>query len=137
MAKKLKYDSVSLELNIDELRNVIADKLDEAMYEGAMEILPVAKAKTPYMTGNLRESGYAATEKRSSYEGGKGHRKEIRPKNRGEAVIAFSWFTARFFENGTRRLAARPFLRPGFDERKDAARNRIIAQLRDALEKAG
>lgn len=137
MAKRQMYDSVSLELNIDDLRKVIADKLDEAMYEGAMEILPVAQAKTPYRTGNLRESGYVSTAGRSSYKGGKGHRKEIKPKKMGEAVIAFSWFTARFFENGTRKLPARPFLRPGFDERKNAARDRIIAELRDALEKAG
>jgi HK97 gp10 family phage protein len=134
MTKKLKYDSVSLEINFDELRTVIADTLDQAMFEGGNEILDVAAPKTPFRQGNLRESGYVATQKRSSYKGGKGHRKEIRPKAVGAAVIAFSWFTARFWELGTRHLPARPFLRPGFDERRNAARDSIVRILRHALE---
>lgn len=133
MAKKLKYDSVTLDLNFDEIRSVIADVLDEAMYEGAGEVLDASSPKTPFRSGELRRSGYRATQKRSSYVGGKGHRREIRPKNRGEAVIAFSYFTALFWERGTRKLPARPFLRPGFDEKRNAARDRIVAMLRDAL----
>lgn len=136
MTKKRRYDSVSLDLNIDELLRAVEDTLDLAMFEGANEILPVAKAKAPRRTGTLAESGYVATARRTSYVGGKGHRKEVKPKEKGAAVIAFSWFTARFLELGTRRIPARPFLRPGFDEKRDEARDRIIYLLRDALEKA-
>jgi len=130
------YDSVSLKLNVDDIRQALDDHLDAAMFLGAQEILETAKPKTPYRSGKLRGSGYVSTLKRTSYLGGKGHRKEIKPKKRGEAVIAFSWFTARFFEVGTSRLAARPFLRPAFDEKQKAATETIAAVLREGLEKA-
>ncbi len=136
MGKRSRVGDVALDLNIDEIRQALDDHLDEAMFLGGQEILEAAKPKTPYRVGKLRESGYVSTIKRTSYAGGKGHRGEIKPKKRGESVIAFSWFTARFFEVGTRRLAARPFLRPGFDERKDSAADTIVAVLRQGLEKA-
>jgi HK97 gp10 family phage protein len=135
MAKKVRYDSVSLDLNMDDIAAAVVDNLDAAMFLGAQEILETAKPKTPYKTGNLRESGYVSTASRSSYKGGKGHRKEIKPKKRGEAAIAFSYFTARFFELGTKHLAAKPFLRPGFDEKKDAARDTAINFLRGKIQK--
>lgn len=135
MAKKSKYNSVSLELNIDEIKGAIDDHLDEAMYLGAQKILEAAKPKTPYKTGKLRESGYVSTPSRTSYAGsGKAHRNEIKPKKRGEAAIAFSFFTARFFELGTPHLPSRPFLRPAFDEQQGNARDVALSILRQGLD---
>lgn len=135
MAKKTVYNSVSLNLNTDDIKDAIDDNLDEAMFLGSQEILDVAKPKTPYKTGKLRNSGYISTGKRTSYVGGKGHRKEIKPKKRGEAAIAFSYFTARFHEFGTKHLPAHPFLRPAFDERQGNARDVAIDVLRQGLDK--
>jgi HK97 gp10 family phage protein len=135
MVKRVKYANVSLDLNMDDILAAVEDNLDAAMFLGAMEVLEASKPKTPLKRGKLRESGYVSTASRSSYAGGKGHRKEIKPKKRGEAAIAFSYFTARFFELGTKHLAARPFLRPGFDEKKDSARDTVINLLKEAINK--
>lgn len=135
MAKKARYDSVSLDLNMDDIAAAVVDNLDAAMFLGAQEILETAKPKTPYKSGKLRESGYVSTAKRSSYKGGKGHRKEIKPKKRGEAAIAFSYFTARFFELGTKHIGAQSFLRSSLDEKKDAARETVVRLLREAIQK--
>ncbi len=136
MSKRIRYKDIDIELNIDEIIAKVNGDLDVAMFTAGNEILDVATPKTPYRTGKLRDSGYVSTVAHSSYNGGKGHRREIKPDKQGIAVISFSWFTARFFELGTRRLSARPYLRPAFDEAKGQARDTIVRIVKEALEKA-
>lgn len=128
-----KIGRVELNLNIDLIRDALDDELDQALYEGAQPILEAAKGMAPVETGELRDSGYVATSKRSSYQGSKKRRKELKVE-KGTAVIAFAAFYAGFQELGTRRMAAHPFLRPAFDTERENATNVIAGKLRAALE---
>lgn len=154
-----KIGRVELNLNIDLIRDALDDELDQALYEGAQPILEAAKGMAPVETGELRDSGYVATSKRSSYQGSKKRRKELKVE-KGTAVIAFAAFYAGMIEVGTGphkigkpgqvlRLAngsivrgpimhpgkpAQPFLRPAFDTERENATNIIAGKLRAALE---
>ena len=46
--------------------------------------------------------------------------------------LAYYW---RFLEFGTSKLSAKPFLRPAFEAKKDAAVDAIKAKLAEAIEK--
>lgn len=46
-------------------------------------------------------------------------------------------FWLRFFEFGTVKMAARPFMHPAFERNKMLVKEKIIPALRDAMKKAG
>jgi len=102
---------------------------DDALFEGAQELVEVAKVKAPRRSGALAESGYAATKGQSTYRKAKGHRREIRPQEKGVAVAAFAMFYAHIQEYGARHHAAAPFLRPALDEARERIGNRIVLRL--------
>lgn len=121
--------SFKLEWHGDELLKAVADGIDDALYDAADKLANTAAAKAPKgSTGHLRESAYASNGKRSTYQARKWHRKELKVKDK-EAVAAFAVFYAAFIENGTKKMAAKPFLRPAFDELKGQLAEGIVAKV--------
>lgn len=112
----------------DDLLKQIREATPEGLFAGAEMLVDSAKAKVPRKTGNLAESGYAATSEQSTYKRDKRHNKEIKPKE-GQAVAAFAMFYAGFIEYGTRKKAARPFLRPAMDEMKNKLGETIVLKI--------
>ena len=117
--------SVELTLAGGDLIQAVAKQRSIALYEGAKIVLAAARPKARRRTGNLRKSGYAAARGGpSSYKGGKGRRRQAKLRE-GQAVAAFSYFTAHFIEGGTRRSRAYPFVGPAVT----AAKSRITAAV--------
>ena len=109
----------------DALKTAMREELPDALFEAALDVVRAASERAPVDTGELRESGYAATESRSTYSRRrKSYRKENRPPA-GQAVAAFAAYYAHFIEYGSGRQPARPFLRPAVDE----LRTRIGADI--------
>lgn len=105
--------------------------LGAALKAAALPVLNAAKEKAPYKTGNLRRSLHVGEPRVSG----------------GEASITVGTNVpyARRLEYGFvgtdkrgRRYnqPARPYLRPAFDENKDAAQAEAAAVIRAALERA-
>lgn len=113
----------------DDLLAALEGASDDALFEGAQELVDLAATKAPRRTGDLAGSGYVATAKRSTYRKAKGYHKEAKPTGEGVAVAAFAQFYARFVEYGTRRTPARPFLRPALDEARERIGSRIVVRL--------
>lgn len=134
MPKRRNIGSVQIISYTDDIKNALPELLNQAMFEGAQDILDVAKAKAPVSSGTLRDSGYVAVKDKTTYQEGPRHRKEIRPDTDGAAVVGFAAFYARYIELGTAKLAAKPFLRPALDERKDDVGKRIVAVVSEGLE---
>jgi HK97 gp10 family phage protein len=118
----------------DKLKLTVKDATPDALFEGVDMLAKAAAAKAPRATGELADSGYAASETKSTYKGGSQRRKEIKPEP-GTAVAAFSAFYSRFIELGTRKRAARPFLRPAFDELKDQIAQAVADSMRKKVDK--
>ena len=112
----------------DELLKQIREATPDGLFSGAEMLVDAAKAKAPRLTGNLAESAYAATNERSTYKRDKRHNKEIKVKE-GQAVAAFAMFYAGFIEFGTKKKAARPFLRPAMDEMKSKIGETIVLKI--------
>jgi HK97 gp10 family phage protein len=108
----------------DDLLKQIRGATPDALYDGAEMLVEAAKANAPEMSGNLKESAYAATSDKSD----KRHNKEIKPKE-GQAVAAFAMFYAGFREYGTRKKAATPFLRPAMDELKGKLGETVVLKI--------
>lgn len=101
---------------------------DEALFEAAGELLDVAKSLAPERTGGLRDSAYAASSKRSTYQKRKGHNKE-RKAPEGVSLAGFAMFYAHMVERGTSKMAAKPFLRPALDSAKDRVGSKFVIVL--------
>lgn len=112
----------------DNLLRQIRAGTPDGLFSGADALVEAAKANAPEKSGNLRKSGYAANHTRSNYQSDKRHRKEIKPKE-NQAVAAFAIFYAGFVEFGTKKAAARPFLRPAMDELKSKLGETIISKI--------
>lgn len=83
---------------------------DQVIRKGAYDILGRSQSDVPVRTGNLKTSGHVDTE-----AGGL------------RATIGYSAEYAAYVELGTRRMPARPFLRPAFDA--------VAPQIAKALER--
>ena len=112
----------------DSLIDAIRAANDDALFEGARILAERAAERAPVRTGALRDSAYAAGGGQSTYRGGRGYRKEIKPPA-GTAVAAFASPYAHLVEFGTVRMAARPFLRPALNEAADEIGGRIAIVL--------
>lgn len=116
-----------------ELLAKIVGVSESGLYSAADELLSVAQSRAPERSGELKDSGYIATSKRSTYRSKKGRIKQ-KPVSDGDALAGFSAFYARMVENGTSKMAARPFLRPALDEAKRRAGVKAVVVMRGKLE---
>jgi HK97 gp10 family phage protein len=113
----------------DQLLADIRSETPAGLFEGAKMLAEESAKRAPRgATKGLTRSAYAANEFHSTYKPGKLHNKEIHPKP-GTAVMAFAQFYAAFFEAGTSKLAARPFVRPTLDELKDKIGNTVVIKM--------
>jgi HK97 gp10 family phage protein len=116
----------------DEFMKKLAEEMPEGLFDGAEMLVNEARGKINNVSGNLAESGYAATANKSTYKKDKRNLKEIRPKE-GQAVAAFPMFYASFVEYGTSNVAARPFLRPTLDQMKEQLGDAIALKMAKAF----
>ena len=98
---------------------VAGPKVKAALRAGALVIANDAKARAPVRTGTLRRS--------IGIEDGPGPY---------EVSIGTDLEYAPYVEFGTYKMAARPYLRPAFDENVGAARQEIADVLAQLLEDA-
>lgn len=112
----------------NDLLRQLRSNTPEALGEAGELLLKAAAARAPRAGGTLAASGYVATEEKSTYRADKLHNKEVKPP-KGGAVVAFAAFYARFWEFGTSKLPAKPYLRPALDELKGQMGARVVATL--------
>lgn len=124
---------VTLDWNGDDLLSTIQGNTEEALFAAGEILIETAKSLAPEDEGDLKASGYVATMSKSSYRAGAGNNRQITPRI-NEAVVGFSRFYAMFLERGTGRMAARPYMRPALDQRKDDLAKEAIKRLGDGLE---
>lgn len=95
--------------------------MEDALRAGGEVIAEEARRLVPVRTGHLRDTIEVVTD--STKGGGvKAARVLVGPdQNAG--------FYGDFVEFGTRRMAARPFMRPAFDTMADAAQDAVAAHL--------
>lgn len=117
--------------------------LRAAVRAGAATIREEAKAKVPVATGKLRSAIYLKQIREASsrlsqvfFVGVRSGPKRRRNKKTGAIEKDYSrdaWYW-RFVEFGTRFMAARPFMRPAFERRKEAAVAAIAAKLKARID---
>lgn len=99
-----------------------AQALGEAVQAGGEVIARAARARAPRRTGHLAEEGIAS---------------EITNRSGTKAVAHVGptkeAFYGRFVEKGTKFTKAQPFIRPAFDEQKDAAVREVERVLKSAV----
>ena len=122
----------------DKILAQIRDATPEALMAGGEQLVKAAASRITDRSGVLRNSGYVATDSKSTYRSHKLHNKQARVR-KGGAVAGFAAFYARFVEYGTKPhkvggrshpgSQAKPFLRPAFDELKNAIGTTIVKQI--------
>ena len=124
---------VQLRWNADELLALIDGNTDDALFAAGEILVADATARAPEDTGDLKSSGYVATQSRSTYRSDGKNNRQIRPR-RHEAVAGFSAFYAGFLGRGTRKMRARPFMRPALDANQRQLAEKVIEKLSEGLE---
>lgn len=112
----------------DDSLKAIKDNADEALFEGGEALLEAAKSRVPVRTGRLRDSGYVTTKTQSSYAHKQGYKKERKPEESGVVGIGFSAPHSHLVEFGTKKMNARPYLRPALDELKEKLGEKIVVK---------
>lgn len=123
-----------------------------ALFAGAKVLREAAKARAPRKTGNLVQNIILYRHRNPKAEGAtehysvgmrKGTRRfanSARNRRKGQALKKFKTagaaYYGRFLELGTAKMAARPFLRPAFEENKEAAVEAFRARFLKAVEAA-
>lgn len=136
MAGSIRIEGLrELEIRLKQLpQRVAAKALYSALMAGAEVIRKDAVNRAPEDTGKLKRNIVKRREKTlpglsaNVVVGVRKKGKRNNPQN------AFYW---RFFEFGTSRRPARPFLRPAFEAQKEEAVARIAGKLRQRIEQAG
>lgn len=121
----------------DEILQALAAEIDEAVFDAGEVLIERATAKAPRAQGTLQDSGYVATVKKSSYKTKPHHKREVRPRGDGVAVVTFSAPHAHLVEFGTVKMSAQPFFRPAFDESKEKMADAAVVTLKAGLQKRG
>ncbi|MEE9401255.1 MAG: HK97-gp10 family putative phage morphogenesis protein [Dehalococcoidia bacterium] len=135
---------------LGKLSDILAGKvLELALTAGGLEIMNAAKVLVAKKTRSLARSIHVGghTEETSDpaydpsgdlakygveYSDIKGNKST---KRKAEVHIGTNVEYGPYVEFGTSKMAARPYLRPAFDENVDKARKQIIAVLRSQLKK--
>jgi HK97 gp10 family phage protein len=126
-----------------ELRNALArlpqnvgrNALRGAVNAGAKAIADEVRDRSPVDTGTLRRAVYRKQIRelsgpvRQTFFVGVRHGKRYQNVKAGKKTVNMDAWYWRFIEFGTRRMPARPFLRPAFDAQKMAAIEAIRAYL--------
>jgi HK97 gp10 family phage protein len=114
----------------DKLLEQINTHTPDALFDGGQMLVDAAasRAASSRKSGTLAESGYVATEEKTTYRRRKLHSKQAKvPK--GGAVAGFAAFYARWVEYGTIKTRAKPFLRPALDELKEKIGAEIVIKV--------
>lgn len=132
--------------SLRELETELAVKLLRASTSvAAATIRKEAEARAPFRTGTTRRAIYIYRDSKNSgrYQqvflvgvrmGKRFQQLTIKTgKRKGETINADAYY-AKFLEYGTRRMAKRPFMRPAFDNKREAAvegfKKRMVAGLK-------
>jgi HK97 gp10 family phage protein len=108
--------------------------LDEAIFAIGEMILESAKARiSRNPTGRLKRSGYVSTLTKSNYIKRRGHKKERKPTKSGEVIIAFSANHSHLLEFGTKKMGAKPYIRPALDELKSQLGDKFAVEMTKSL----
>lgn len=121
--------TTAVEWHGEKLLQALRDGANDAMFEAGEILLESAKERVPVATGNLKNSGYVSTKTKSSYIKRRGWKRERKPLEDGGVVIAFSAPHSHLVEFGTKKMAAKPYLRPALDELKGKIGKSITVSL--------
>jgi len=110
----------------NDFRKLIGNGADDAMFEGGQILLEGSQAKVPRFTGRLHASGYVTTKSKSTYVFRRGYKKERKPEDTGVVGIGYSAPHSHLVEFGTKKMRARPYLRPALDELKSQIGEKIV-----------
>lgn len=110
--------------NLEAVSDNIAKDLAKAVKAGGKIVRDEAKAKAPVDTGALRDNMTMT----------------VREKDRSQVEVDVGpgkkQYYGIFLEHGTSNMAAKPFLRPAFDENRDKAQKAIADEIEKAIAKA-
>lgn len=87
-------------------RDVSREEIEAALLLAAQPVVDAARANAPVRSGNLRDSIRSEV---------------VDDEGKPEVRVGTNLFYGRYQEFGTKRLAARPFLRPALDEKRAEA----------------
>lgn len=118
----------------DDFLKDLRANVPDALFEAAEQFVKEAASRAPVDEGDLRDSAYAGTKDKSTYQAKKNHTKEVKAKE-GEAVAGFADFKARWNEFGTVKMSAKPFIRPTLDEAKAQLGDVVAVSLKKKLKK--
>lgn len=115
--------------------------LELALTAGGLKIANRAKSKAPYITGTLRRSlhvgGFTTlTPDFNASEPYDDLGKDAGADSAAVIKVGTNLEYARYVEFGTSRRTATPYLRPAFDETKDAAIQEVREALKELVEAA-
>jgi HK97 gp10 family phage protein len=108
--------------------------LRSAVNAGAQVIRREVKARAPSDTGTMQRAIYVKQIREKSSDVQQTFFVGVRSGKRFQkkGLDAYYW---RYVEFGTRKMAARPFIRPAFEAKKSAAVEAIKAKLAERIEK--
>lgn len=119
--------------------------LSRAVVRGARIIQRAAKSRAPVLSGNLRKNIIVSRGVRRGTEASAfviirkwsqkaiaAFKKRSKKKGRANPRDPFYW---QFLEFGTSKMAARPFMRPAFEAKKEEAAKEVRDALREEIEK--
>ena len=139
---KVKMNAEEIVMNLEKLEKKIQRKfVRKAMREGAKVLLNEARARVPVRTGNLQKSlGISVKTKKGNLEmhvsprtvkESKAHKKVlVGHTKKGKPIYKYytptgklvpDGYYGRFVELGTKKMSARPFLRPAFEAKGEEA----------------
>lgn len=165
MARRIKSGDVALKLNIDEIKDAVrGPNLDAAMFLGGSVMFDAAEARARPISKHIADRMYVVTAKHVRGKPHKQYDALVK-KEPGTVIVSSSSPLTHILELGTKPhverpapkerkfrfrpgrkpprkfrshpgTAAQPFLRPALDESSGAARETIVAMLRESLGKA-
>ena len=118
----------------DQIWQTLHEAMPGALFKDGERLVELAASKINSNTGTLAGSGYVVSKDRSTYKPNKRHRRELKPD--GDAVaVAFAAYYAKFVELGTRKMTAKPYLRPAIDEMRSNISWRVARALEKSLKR--